>query len=369
MSRPATRPAPTARARKTAGLRRAKDCTSSATCAGSRSSSHCPASTDPRWPPDWARSAATPLWPEASAIERSSSLSESSWFGQPLLSLGRLLLQLALSLLEQVPALTPGLRRHARSLLPGHVGHVLSGLNAAVTQVGRLILNDVSRALLPAAEVAPLPRSGGVDAGDSSLSSGHLLDIAPGISRRPGPYLMAVAAGPSLRRSPPTGLHTKAYMRSLLREAYGVHLGTARACWPAAHRRGSAASTAGRWAQARKIGRSGAGQARPGRGNQSRRSPGRRPRTPQCGQACLPGRVSNSPSQRSWASPAARRCTVGKRLASISSDGIEQLARAVGVLERLSLLGRAGRAQAAENRSRRRACPAAAAIIRKCRYR
>ena len=67
---------------------------------------------------------------------------------QPLLSLGRLLLQLALSLVQQVPALTPGLHRNARSLLPGNVGHVLSCLNTAVTQVGRLILNDVSRALL-----------------------------------------------------------------------------------------------------------------------------------------------------------------------------------------------------------------------------
>jgi hypothetical protein len=31
--------------------------------------------------------------------------------------------------------------------------------------------------------------------------------------------------------------------------------------------------------------------------------------------------VSNSPSHRSWASPAARRYTVGKRLASIPSAG------------------------------------------------
>ena len=67
---------------------------------------------------------------------------------QPLLPLGRLLLQLALSLMEQVPALTAGLYRNARCLLPGHVGHVLSCLNTAVTQVGRLILNDLSRALL-----------------------------------------------------------------------------------------------------------------------------------------------------------------------------------------------------------------------------
>ena len=67
---------------------------------------------------------------------------------QPLLSLGRLLLQLALSLVEQVPALTPGLHRDARSLLPGNVGHVLSCLDAAVTQVGHLTLNDVSGALL-----------------------------------------------------------------------------------------------------------------------------------------------------------------------------------------------------------------------------
>lgn len=53
----------------------------------------------------------------------------------PPLSAGRLLLHLALSLLEQVPALTPGLRRDIRGLLPGNIGHVLSRLNTAVAQV------------------------------------------------------------------------------------------------------------------------------------------------------------------------------------------------------------------------------------------
>jgi hypothetical protein len=67
---------------------------------------------------------------------------------QPLLSLGRLLPQLVLSLLQETPALTPGLRRHVRRLLPGNLGYVFSCLNAAVTQVRRLILDHVSRALL-----------------------------------------------------------------------------------------------------------------------------------------------------------------------------------------------------------------------------
>ena len=85
---------------------------------------------------------------------------------QPLLSLGRLLLQLALCLAQQVPALTAGLRRNARSLFPGNVGHVLSCLNAAVTQVSRLILNNVSRALLlRRLGREGSPRCDGVDAG------------------------------------------------------------------------------------------------------------------------------------------------------------------------------------------------------------
>jgi hypothetical protein len=54
---------------------------------------------------------------------------------------------------------------------------------------------------------------------------------------------------------------------------------------------------------------------------------------------------SNSPSQRSSASPAAGRYTVGN--AGVNRiHGIEQIARAVGVLGCLSLPGRAGWAQA-----------------------
>lgn len=46
--------------------------------------------------------------------------------------------------LQQIPALTPGLRRHARSLLPRNIGDALSCLDAAVTQVRRLVLNRLS---------------------------------------------------------------------------------------------------------------------------------------------------------------------------------------------------------------------------------
>jgi hypothetical protein len=59
-----------------------------------------------------------------------------------------LLGQLALGLLQQVPALTHGLRRDARSLLPRDLGYVLSRLNAAVTQARGLILDNGGRALL-----------------------------------------------------------------------------------------------------------------------------------------------------------------------------------------------------------------------------
>jgi hypothetical protein len=59
-----------------------------------------------------------------------------------------LLGQPALSLLQQVPALMRGLRRDARSLLPGDLGYVLSRMNAAVTQARGLILDNGGRALL-----------------------------------------------------------------------------------------------------------------------------------------------------------------------------------------------------------------------------
>src|SRR5207248_4205792 len=62
--------------------------------------------------------------------------------------MGRLLGQLGLSLLKEVPALTCGLRRDARSLLPGDLGYVLSRLNAAATQARGLILDNVGRVLL-----------------------------------------------------------------------------------------------------------------------------------------------------------------------------------------------------------------------------
>src|SRR6185312_5995675 len=68
--------------------------------------------------------------------------------GQPLLSLRRLLAQLILALAQKVPALAASLSRHACCLLTGHVGRVLSGLDAAVTQVGGLILNHVGGVLL-----------------------------------------------------------------------------------------------------------------------------------------------------------------------------------------------------------------------------
>jgi hypothetical protein len=45
---------------------------------------------------------------------------------QPLLSVGRLLPELVLRLAQQVPALATGLRRNARSLLPGNIGHMHS---------------------------------------------------------------------------------------------------------------------------------------------------------------------------------------------------------------------------------------------------
>ena len=55
-------------------------------------------------------------------------------------------MQLALSLLEQVPALATGLCRDTRGLLPGNIAHMLSCLDTAVSQVRCLILDQLGRA-------------------------------------------------------------------------------------------------------------------------------------------------------------------------------------------------------------------------------
>jgi hypothetical protein len=87
---------------------------------------------------------------------------------------GRLLLQLVLGFLEQVLALAPGLFCNPRGLLPGHIGHLLSGLNAAVTQASRLILDQLGRALFLRRRFTGLRRGG----------SGQIVVCHPGSSPR-----------------------------------------------------------------------------------------------------------------------------------------------------------------------------------------
>src|SRR5205823_470969 len=111
-------------------------------------SSHCPASRT-RDAACWARSAAMP-GPELSAMERSSPLSESNCLATRCCPWAACSCSWFLGFLEQVLALAPGLFRDPRGPLPGRIGHLLSGLNAAVTQASRLILNQLGRALVPA---------------------------------------------------------------------------------------------------------------------------------------------------------------------------------------------------------------------------